>query len=136
MITFKKMNPAWKQIWIQALRSGNYEQTYEQLKSIDNLNDNKCSYCCLGVLCELVKPGSILNIAYTEYNNPELMSKFHVEWEYNTAATLPKKIGEEVELDKDIQEFLAAMNDGNPYNGMHFKDHNFQQIANFIEDNL
>lgn len=33
--------------WIEALRSGKYEQGTDRLQSID------CKYCCLGVLCEI-----------------------------------------------------------------------------------
>jgi hypothetical protein len=40
------MNEAIKKLWVEALRSGKYEQGHEQLKC-----DGK--HCCLGVLCEL-----------------------------------------------------------------------------------
>ena len=42
----KKMNPAIKDKWIAALRSGEYEQTTGQLRNGD-------SFCCLGVLCNV-----------------------------------------------------------------------------------
>ena len=35
-----------KEMWVKALRSGEYEQTQERLC-------NKNGYCCLGVLCDL-----------------------------------------------------------------------------------
>lgn len=41
------MNENIKNKWIEALRSGEYEQGTGQLKSLDN------KYCCLGVLCEI-----------------------------------------------------------------------------------
>lgn len=41
-----KMNPEVKQKWIDALRSGNYEQGSEKLRTVTG-------YCCLGVLCDL-----------------------------------------------------------------------------------
>ena len=41
-----KMNPEVKQKWIDALRSGKYEQGSERLRSVTG-------YCCLGVLCDL-----------------------------------------------------------------------------------
>jgi hypothetical protein len=40
------MNPEVKQKWIDALRSGKYEQGSEKLRSVSG-------YCCLGVLCDL-----------------------------------------------------------------------------------
>ena len=41
-------------IWVEALRSGKYEQTRGQLKMDE-------SYCCLGVLCEISKLGRFSN---------------------------------------------------------------------------
>jgi hypothetical protein len=41
-----KMNPEVKQKWIDALRSGDYEQGSEKLRGVNG-------YCCLGVLCDI-----------------------------------------------------------------------------------
>jgi hypothetical protein len=46
----KKMNPEVKAKWLSALRSGNFKQTREKLTA-----NNRQSYCCLGVLCELYR---------------------------------------------------------------------------------
>lgn len=43
------MNPEIKQLWLDALRSGDYKQGTGQLR---DYNDN---YCCLGVLCDVVR---------------------------------------------------------------------------------
>ena len=40
------MKPEIKQKWLNALRSGEYTQSQERLRSDDG-------YCCLGVLCDL-----------------------------------------------------------------------------------
>jgi len=37
--------------WVDALRSGQYEQTQERLRHAD-------AFCCLGVLCETVDPNA------------------------------------------------------------------------------
>lgn len=47
------MNQEVKQKWIAALRSGEYDQAYSQLKLKD-------AYCCLGVLCELAIEDEII----------------------------------------------------------------------------
>lgn len=48
------MNPEIKAKWLEALRSGEYQQGRERLKS----PDSNPRYCCLGVLCDLaVKEG-------------------------------------------------------------------------------
>lgn len=41
------MNPSIKERWVQALRSGNYVQGTDLLRSKSN------EFCCLGVLCDL-----------------------------------------------------------------------------------
>jgi hypothetical protein len=43
-----KLKPEIKQRWLNALRSNNYKQGQGQLRQND-------SYCCLGVLCDVVK---------------------------------------------------------------------------------
>jgi len=40
------MNPRIKQRWLDALRSGEYKQTMENLQDMNG-------FCCLGVLCDL-----------------------------------------------------------------------------------
>ena len=46
------MNSVIKKKWINALRSGEYRQGQEFLKSKDG------TYCCLGVLCKITGNGS------------------------------------------------------------------------------
>lgn len=41
------MKPKIKKLWVEALRSGEYEQGDSYLRSSDD------KYCCLGVLCDL-----------------------------------------------------------------------------------
>jgi hypothetical protein len=43
-----RMNPEWKAKWVAALRSGEYKQGRHFLRKIDD------TFCCLGVLCDLV----------------------------------------------------------------------------------
>lgn len=45
------MNPEIKQMWLEALRSGEYVQGKNALRSVDATGQD--SYCCLGVLCDL-----------------------------------------------------------------------------------
>ena len=44
------MNPKIKKMWIEALRSGKYRMTTQQLRE---RSGKKVLYCVLGVLCEL-----------------------------------------------------------------------------------
>jgi len=54
--TTGKMNPEIKQLWVDALRSGDYNQTTGVLH-------DGFGYCCLGVLCDLaVKAGVVSEV--------------------------------------------------------------------------
>lgn len=56
-----KMDPAIRDLWTAALRSGDYQQTTGMLCRIRATSDSQpAGYCCLGVLCEVaVKAGFI-----------------------------------------------------------------------------
>lgn len=59
MIT-NKMNPDVKKLWVEALRSGEFQQGQCILR-----NKDKNTFCCLGVLCELaVRQGIVSEYAY------------------------------------------------------------------------
>lgn len=48
------MNREIKQRWVEALRSGEFEQGTHRLRNRDN------TYCCLGVLCELAVESGVI----------------------------------------------------------------------------
>ncbi len=48
------MKPEVKALWLQALRSGEYEQGLQRLRSEVGTH---VSYCCMGVLCDLYRRG-------------------------------------------------------------------------------
>lgn len=48
------MDPVWKEKWIRALRSGDYDQGKGTL--ISGADAPRPLFCCLGVLCDLVQP--------------------------------------------------------------------------------
>lgn len=97
--------------WIEALRSGKYEQGKRALHPYGS------KFCCLGVLCDVVDP-----------------SKWEGE-EYNGAVGyLPGDLQDEVRLLDREQTHLINMNDGNPANGIAGKP--FSEIADWIERNI
>lgn len=49
------MKPEIKEMWVKALRSGEYEQGMHQLVA-----DNK--YCCLGVLCDIARKCGVVEL--------------------------------------------------------------------------
>jgi hypothetical protein len=107
--------------WIEALRSGDYEQGKGQLKFGDK-------YCCLGVLCEIAVKENI--IEKYEHNNKSCYGEEH------QLAYLPKKIEVWVGLDynpkiiinnngynKEVS--LVSLNDDYGYS--------FKEIADVLE---
>lgn len=53
------MNPKVKALWVEALRSGEYTQSFGALRK-DGTGGSPKGFCCLGVLCDLaVKAGVI-----------------------------------------------------------------------------
>lgn len=104
-----KMDPEWKAKWLEALRSGRYEQGQGYLKNKKN------KFCCLGVLCDLVDP---TKWAYT-----------YSAMSYEESRTwLPYSIKDMTRLVQMlVEDQLASMND----QGISFKE-----IANYIEENL
>ena len=47
------MNKEIKAKWVAALRSGDYKQAKNQLRKTEDGHD---SFCCLGVLCDVINP--------------------------------------------------------------------------------
>lgn len=59
------MKKEWADKWVEALRSGEFKQGRDFLKT----NDDK--YCCLGVLCKIVAPD--FNIEKQKYLNSQVV---------------------------------------------------------------
>jgi hypothetical protein len=97
--------------WIAALRSGKYEQGREYLRKDD-------SYCCLGVLCDLVDPNGWV------YDS-EFYS-FHFNSDHDVDQWLPSSLPEKYGIDRESD--LVDLNDT--------KQYDFNQIADWIEVSL
>jgi len=111
------MNPQIKQKWVDALRSGEYQQTQERLRKEDG-------FCCLGVLCDLyIKENNV------EWEINEVDGYFY---EKNSAVLPPSVVG------------WAGVEDSNPYvnggigtlSGLNDKGFTFNEIAGLIEEHL
>lgn len=99
--------------WLEALRSGKYEQGRGAL-----LDGGK--YCCLGVLCE------VAGLKITRFN--------HIE-DDQYASTSYQKLSEILGVDTG---FLTSRNDGETgYGGeLIIEPHTFEALANYIEANI
>lgn len=103
------MNPEIKAKWLEALRSGKYQQIRGRLRSI-----NGDAYCCLGLLCEIT--GGM----------PD------EDWEKNSQSiSLPVLCDSGLYVSKD--DYLCAARILSSRNDSGFS---FEQIADWIEANL
>lgn len=111
------MDPHVKEVWLNALRSGEYTQIR------GNLHNEGGGFCCLGVLCDL-------SLAATWTSNPDVV-RIGLEpcaSRYSDCICLPPRLVYEwAGLDPDAAGALANLND----NGWTF-DH----LADWIEKNL
>ncbi len=100
------MDQVVKQKWVEALRSGRYEQTTGVLC-------DGSAMCCLGVLCDVVDPDG-----WT----------FDKQIHQGESGTPSEHLSEQVGLPLDYQDLLVAMNDD--------EKKTFLEIADWIEGNL
>ena len=103
------MNKAIKTKWLEALRSGKYEQTTAQLR-----NNNK--FCCLGVLCDIRNKEGWDRLGSFRYYNS------------SSGSQIPIKLREKLGISFDQQHRLFTMNDK--------EGKSFTEIADYIEANL
>lgn len=109
------MNPDLKQKWIDALRSGKYEQGQGSLRSSNN------RFCCLGVLCDIYDDSKWKDI------DGEGDCVFYFADGDKRGSFLPEVIGRSTGVGADHQTTLANMND---------HGESFTEIADYIEENL
>jgi hypothetical protein len=113
------MNPQIKQKWVDALRSGKYQQTQRRLH-------DENGFCCLGVLCDLY--GKENNVEWDLTNNGHNVYVFQ-----DMVACLPVSVKEWADLEyynprvDDQTDSLIGLND----NGS-----TFNEIADVIEKQL
>jgi len=127
-----KMNPEVKALWLDALRSGEYEQ------GVGILNESG-RFCCLGVLCDVaVKQGLEIDVAQHGDDDPSINGKPYTSYD-NEGVFLPDAVREWADLGTSdgyighpvvvtgtvTNDVLTALNDsGVP----------FSKIADIIEE--
>lgn len=119
------MNPQIKKRWVDALRSGNYKQTTSVLRNKDE------GFCCLGVLCDLVKEE--IGLEWTDLRVRPGQSIASQEcWSigYNRIA-LPSRVYEYVGFNSS-EPYI----NGTSLTGLNDIGFSFSKIADFIEANI
>ena len=107
------MNKEIKKLWLEALRSGEYKQGQWRLH-----NPKKGTFCCLGVLCDVVDKNDI-------YKPERTLRKDDIECFDYLSETLSIPIQKIAGLDKQIEKDLYKMNDR--------QRKSFTEIADYIE---
>ena len=112
------MTPELKARWVAALRSGEYEQGGGALRRSRPQRPDE--FCCLGVLCDLVK--SDLGLAWVPLAD-SVIYKFD-----DRSGSLSPAVADRLGLEEDIIDRLIEYNDGDRLP--------FTAIADFIERTL
>lgn len=121
----KRMNPVIKEQWLFLLESGAIDQCKDELYN----NENKGSFCYLGVLCELARAHGIVSVTkhgeYYKRGDPNVFSND------SSFSELPYSVVQWAGLDKSeptaCRRSLISMND---------KGKSFKEIAKVIRVGL
>lgn len=94
--------------WIEALRSGKYEQTDNTLTLL-NSNGEMCGHCCLGVACELAMAAGVDITREIKLSTGETREVATYMWENGSQnAVLPEPVREWLGLRTFGGEFFAS----------------------------
>lgn len=118
------MDATLKAQWVEALRSGKYQQGYGALRKGDQ-------FCCLGVLCDVAQIGDwhLIN---------EVEERYAAEEDDEDGTELSPNARRSLRLSADAQEKLIHMNDGaKDGDGVYTRaPQNFAAIAAYIQESL
>jgi len=115
------VKPELKRKWIKALRSGDYKKSINVLKRFFKTVEPR--YCCMGVLCDLVKDDYLEAGKLIEQNEPD---SFHNS-NKSVGAVMDMRTLEYVGVTADQQRTLTSMND---------KGVSWDRISAYIERKL
>jgi hypothetical protein len=107
--------------WLAALRSGEYKQCRDTLKSING------GFCCLGVACDISPIGTFTEENYFKITDSEHFTKGFLSIQMMLWLGLTDSCGRFSRRGDLEYPSLADMNDSGKFT--------FEQIADFIEKN-
>lgn len=106
--TFPRMNPEIKALWLEALRSGEYEQGEGWLKQMPD--DGPAEYCCLGVLCDLAEKAGIVESREELSGDDTPVARYFgrlvTEYGYSEVTVLPKAVADWADLKVEHPDVL------------------------------
>lgn len=124
------MNPAIKAQWLQALRSGEYEQEQGRLKS-------STGFCCLGVLCDIAAKSGVGKWGDFEFLIVTPLGDVVDADSQVPPPTIRDWAGlseSNPVVDKERNLRIAILNDGDK--SLFVRSHTFAEIADLIEAHL
>ena len=131
------MNSKIKEVWVNALRSGKYEQGSEKLRS-------ETGYCCLGVLCDIYAQEH--NTQWEFRGDEEINPQSQDYWYFDEHSEfLPESVMNWAELKTHNPTVRIDVEDNEDEDNWYYKDelsnvndsgYDFSQIANLIEAQL
>ena len=114
------MNKEVKSKWIEALRSQEYNQSFDRLR-------DKNGYCCLGVLCDIHAKET--GNEWVDMVKPIPCGKYYL----GHVSNLPKEVIKWAGLEKQNPMLTVDMS-ASSCNDSH--EYTFNQIADLIQENL
>lgn len=129
------MKPEIKERWLKALRSGEYAQGANALRTFDYAKDCATGHCCLGVLCDLHSKETGKQWTH-DYKNGQ-------SYYFDQEGTLPPVVriwagllaSDPILKDDRLELCASVLNDGDSVAGK-IKPRTFLEIANLIEAQL
>ena len=131
------MNSKIKEVWVNALRSGKYEQGSEKLRGANG-------YCCLGVLCDIYAQEH--NTQWEFRGDEEINPQSQDYWYFDEHSEfLPESVMNWAELKTHNPTVRVDVEDNDDEDNWYYKDelsdindsgYDFSQIANIIEAQL
>ena len=115
------MTPELKALWLGALRSGEYQQTTDTLKTANG------GYCCLGVLCHVASKAGMLPPNITVVEDPDrltFVTKDEGDWQKYRTHLPVGAFG----LTEDVLNGCVDRNDGRRQDQL-----SFAAIADYLE---
>ncbi len=117
------MNPAIKQKWIEALRSGEFKQGQSYLKRDDK-------FCCLGILCELHRIATNDAEGWGSYSLAPFTNQYHGQ-----SGVLPSIVQDWAGLNYHNYSTNPMIN-GESLSALNDAGRTFEEIAELIEKHL
>lgn len=110
--------------WVEALRSGEFDQTCLRLHRVQPTASRPAGYCCLGVACEVYRRET----GQGRWGGDE----FHVDREIESHA-LPNAVMEWLSLSSPSGDYDQDLDDGSSLVDQNDHDMPFVGIADIIE---